>query len=163
MSLAGLWSFIVTCVGLAIIVGLIFLIIEMLQVDAGFKKIARFVVGGAALLMFLIAVGAVLGIGGSPLALKVTPTSIIEFGIGALILLLVLWIIYKVVDRFGFWPTEIKFLISTIALIIVLVLAEKALTGGLGMLPNIGGGQRSETLGPHIGYNIPPPKTQVVR
>jgi hypothetical protein len=159
MSGAGLWAFLVTCVGLGIIVALIFLAIEMIEApDPRFKKVARFVVGGAALLVFLMAVGGVLGLGGG-LAISINPSNVIEFGIGLLILLVVLYIVYRVIDWFAFWVTEIKYIVGAVAVIVILILAKQALFGGgLGFIPGSGpANRRSDAQPPANSMEKPRP------
>ena len=145
MSGAALWAFLITCVGLVIIVGLIFVAIEMVQAPDGFKKIARFAVGGAALLIFLVAVGGALGFGGGGM-IRVTPASVIEFAIGLVVLLAILYVAMLVITYFGVFVTEINYVLAAVAIIVILILALRAITGGLGIMPPnlLGGNPRTE-------------------
>ncbi len=153
-GLSGLFTFLVTFVGLVIIVGLIFLAIAIVEAPEGFKKIARLAVGGVAVLVLLLAVGAALGVGGGG-SVAIDPRSVIEFAIGIIILLVILYIIYRVVDyAFTNWlpgnnfSAEVKYVISAIAIVIILILAGKAIFGGgLGIIPgNFMGGQQHRSL-----------------
>ena len=146
MTGAALWAFLITCVGLVIIVGLIFVAIEMVQAPDGFKRIARFAVGGAALLIFLVAVGGALGFGGAGMV-QVTPASVIEFAIGLVVLLAILYLATLIVSYFGVFATEINYVIAAVAIIVILVLALRAITGGMGIVPStlFGGGKRAES------------------
>lgn len=144
MNLAGLLSFLINVAGLVIVVSLIFVALEQPTVapNEPIKKIARYAVGGAALLAFLVYVASVLGGAGGGL-LNVTPASIIEFAIGIIVLLVVLYIIQLAISWLA--PAAslaqlISFCVGAIAIIVILVLAERALfAGGLGLIPDIGG------------------------
>lgn len=140
MNLAGLLDFLINVVGLCIVVFLIFQALDLAAfgLDAGLKLIARYAVGGAALLAFLVYIAAVFtGRGGA--LMSATPASVIEFAIGLIVLIAVLYVINMVIDALAPAPlaAPVKFVISAIALIVILVLAEKALFGGgLGLIPN---------------------------
>ena len=158
MNLASLVNFVVNVIGLCIVVGLIFLALDspFIKLDAWIKKFAKFAVGGAAVLAFAAYCAAVfLGVGTGAL-MRATPASIIEFAIGMLILIAVLYIITLVVEWLlggavapgaqGATPAPsniggiIVFVVNVIAIVVILILAEKALFGGgLGLIPNIGG------------------------
>lgn len=139
MSGAGLWQFVINIVGLAIIVFLIFAAMEFRPLPEPFRKFARMAVGGAAALFFLIAIGAVL-FGGASASIHVTVGGIFEFAIGVIVLYAVLWIVDQGLDYFQVpFGDKIKFILSVIALIVILSLAAAALAGGgLGFI-NIGG------------------------
>lgn len=130
MTGSALMDFLIATVGLCLIVYLIFLAIEYIaKGDAFFVKIAKVAIGGAALIMFLLMVKGVL-FGGGGAGLAVTPVALIQFAIGLLVILVVLWIILRVVEWLGApFQTEIKYVIGAIALIALLVIAERALTG----------------------------------
>lgn len=162
MTGAALWSFLITCVGLILVVGLIWYAILMIEAPEGFKQIARFAIGGLALLIFLMAVGSALGFGGAGLTLN--PMNLIEFAIGLIVLLVLLYIVNRVIAFFGIWVTEIQFVVGAIALIIILVLAKQALFGGgLGFIPGSGQGKRSQVLSPYEQVLIPEPQTRIIR
>ncbi len=86
----------VVAVGLCLIVVLFFLAIDKIAPDPFFNKVARYAVGGVALLAFLVAVKSVLFGGGG--GMSVTPGGIIQFAIALLVVMVVLFIIYLVID-----------------------------------------------------------------
>lgn len=131
MTGSALMDFLIAIVGLCIIVWLIFAALDFIAPDARFKMIARYAVGGAALLVFLIAVKAVL-FGGAGVMGVINPMGLIEFAIGLIVVMVVLYLIYMVVDYFapGNLSVPIKYVIGAIALIAILVLAERVITGG---------------------------------
>ncbi|MBA2525313.1 MAG: hypothetical protein H0V18_05940 [Pyrinomonadaceae bacterium] len=141
----SLFDFLISCVGLCVIVGLIFYALDWPQIfvaDATFKKIARFAVGGAALIIFLLSVKAVFFGGGG---IAITPIAILEFAIGLIVLVIVLFVINWALDYFlggASFLAPIKFILSAIAVIMILVLAGQCLIGGgLGL-----SGQRGSTF-----------------
>jgi hypothetical protein len=146
MNGAGLWNFVITLVGLAIVIGLIWAAMEFRPLPEPYRKFSRLAVGGAAALIVLAAIGAILFGGSGGIQVHVTPGSIIEFAIGIIVLYAVLYICDLVLGKFGVpFADTIKFILTIIALIVILVLAEKALLGGgLGMinLGTFGGEQR---------------------
>ncbi len=133
MTGSALMDFLIACVGLCIIVYMIFLALDFISPDERFKQIGRYAVGGVALLVFLVAIKGVLFGGGG--AIAITPVGIIEFAIGLIVVMVVLYIIYMVVDRLA--PAElavpVKYVIGAIALIAILIVAERALFGGAGL------------------------------
>jgi hypothetical protein len=136
MSGAGLWAFLVNIVGIAIVVGLIFAAMEFRPLPEPFRKFARLAVGGAAALLVLVAIGAVLFGGGAAGQIHVTVIGIFEFAIGVIVLYAVLWLVDQILDYFAVpMADKIKFILSVIALIVILSLAAAALTsGGLGFI-----------------------------
>lgn len=154
MTGSALMDFLIAVVGLILVVGLIFLAIDYLAPDERFKKIARWAVGGVALIVFLVAIRGVL-FGGGPGMGAFSPNGLIEFAIGLIVVLVVVFIIYAVIDFLA--PTfapQIKYVVGAIALVAILVVAQRALFGGgLGVLP---GGKRAESQFPAIGATMPP-------
>jgi hypothetical protein len=130
MTGSGLMDFLIAVVGLCIIVYLIFLALDFIAPDERFKMIARYAVGGTALLVFLVAIKGVL-FGGAG-AMAITPVAVIEFAIGLIVVMVVLFIIYYVIDFMapGNLAVPIKYVIGALALIAILIVAEKALFGG---------------------------------
>jgi hypothetical protein len=135
-------DFLIVTVGLCIIVGIIFAALEFPQIapDPQFKQIARYAVGGAALLAFLVAIKGVFfgGVGASISAL-----AILELAIAIIVLLVVLFIIGYVLQMFAPEPllTPIRYVIAGIALIVILLVAAQALFGGgLGFIGSNHGG-----------------------
>ncbi len=146
MTGAALWAFLITCVGLVLIVGLIFLAIVMIEAPEGFKKIARLAVGGIALLVFLVAVGGALGFGGSGV-ITLNPMNLIEFAIGVIVVLVVVYIATRVVAYFGVLVAEINYVLGAVALIVILIMAGRAIFGGgMGFLPAGSVGRHSMLL-----------------
>lgn len=138
MTGSALMDFLIAVVGLCIVVYLIFVALDFIAPDEKFKQIARYAVGGAALLIFLIAIKGVL-FGGAGAGIGASAVGVIEFAIGLIVVMVVLYIIYMVLDRIA--PPEIvvpvKYVIGAIALIAILILAERVLVGGsAGMLPS---------------------------
>jgi hypothetical protein len=140
MTGSALMDFLIAVVGLCIIVYLIFLALDFIAPDERFKLIARYAVGGTALLVFLVAIKGVL-FGGGAGGMAITPLAVIEFAIGLIVVMVVLYIIYMVVDFLapGNLAIPIKYVIGAIALIAILIIAEKALFGGgLGFISSAG-------------------------
>lgn len=138
MTGSALIDFLISLIGLVAIVGMMFFAIEYFALEPIFKRIARLAIGVAALIVFLLAVKGVL-FGGGGLG-QVTPISIIEFAIGLIVVMLVVWLLYLGVDSLAGWMPEvagfvaaIKFLISALAIIALLVLAERVLFSGHGI------------------------------
>jgi hypothetical protein len=139
MTGSALMDFLIAVVGLCIIVYLIFLALDFIAPDERFRMIARYAVGGTALLVFLVAIKGVLfgGAGG----MAITPVAVIEFAIGLIVVMVVLFIIYYVIDFMapGNLAVPIKYVIGALALIAILVVAERALFGGgLGFISSSG-------------------------
>ena len=136
MTGSGLMDFLIAVVGLCIIVGMIFAALEYISPDARFKLIARYAVGGAALLAFLVAIKNVL-FGGGGAAMLISPMGVIAFAIGIIVILVVVYIIFFALDKFGAVIGDlivpIKYVIGAIALIAMLVVAEQVLFGGGGV------------------------------
>ena len=63
--------------------------------------------------------------------MAITPVAVIEFAIGLIVVMVVLFIIYYVIDFMapGNLAVPIKYVIGAIALIAILIVAEKALFG----------------------------------
>jgi hypothetical protein len=141
MTGSALMDFLIAVVGLCIIVYLIFLALDFIAPDERFKLIARYAVGGTALLVFLVAIKGVLFGGGGAGAMAITPVAVIEFAIGLIVVMVVLYIIYMVIDFLapGNLSVPIKYVIGALALIAILIVAEKALFGGgLGFISSSG-------------------------
>jgi hypothetical protein len=138
---AGLFQFLVNIIGLAIVIGLIFAAMEFRPLPDPFKKFARLAVGGAGALAALIIIGAVFGWVGAS-AIHVTIAGIFEFAIGVLVLYGVLYVVDFVLAYFKVpFAEQISFVLSVIALIVILTLAATALTsGGLGFITGLGQG-----------------------
>lgn len=137
MTGSALIDFLIAVVGLCIIVYLIFLALDFIAPDERFKQIGRYAVGGAALLIFLVAIKGVLFGGGGMMG--VSAIGVIEFAIGLIVVLVVLFIVYLVIDHIA--PANlavpVKYVIGALALIAILILAERVLVGGsAGLIPS---------------------------
>lgn len=133
MSGAGLMDFLITIVGLFIVGALIFTAIEFISTDARFKLIAKLAVGGVLVLAFLLAIKAVLFGGGGA---AITLTGLIGFAIGVIVLLVVWFIIDRLIGWCAGWFPPIaplvdiiRFVVSAIVLIVLLILAADMLFG----------------------------------
>lgn len=138
MTGSALFDFLIAIVGLCIVVYLIFKALDSIAPDERFKEIARYAVGGAALLMFLVALKGVF-FGGGGGGIGASPAGVIEFAIGLIVALVVLYLVYMVIDILAPEPVKVpvKYVIGAIALIAILILAERVLMGGgVGMLPS---------------------------
>lgn len=138
MSGAGLMDFLITLVELAIMVGLSWLALVKIAPDDWFNQIGRYAIGGAALIVFLLAIKAVL-FGGGGAAILLSPIGVIEFAIGLIVLVIIVTLTYMGIDYFAPAPplaTTIKYVVGGIAIIALLVIAGKTIFGGgLGMIP----------------------------
>lgn len=143
MSGAGLWQFLIVCVELLLIGGLIFIGLDNLAiVDAGFKRIAKYGVGGALLLYFLFALGAVLGLTGGKGALSASPVGLLELAVAIIVLFVVIKIIEIVLSRlapagdtpFGAIVPTILYVVGAVAVIALVLVAAHVLGGG-SMIP----------------------------
>jgi hypothetical protein len=133
MSISGLWQFLIVCVELLLIGAIIFVGIDFVVVaNDQFKRLAKLVVGGALLLYFLFAVGAVFGFGGGTEALAISPVALIWLGVGIIFLFGLIYIVNMVVDWLAPEPIKgvIKFIISLIGIILMLAIAANTLSGG---------------------------------
>jgi hypothetical protein len=137
MTGSALFDFLIACIVLVAVVALFFIAMDRIAPDATFAKIAKIAVGVVALIAFLGAIrGIFFGGGGSMPAIG--GGQLIEFAVGLIVILVVVWICYMVVDFFGFMATEVKYVVGAIALIILLLLAGRALFGGgLGIMPSM--------------------------
>jgi hypothetical protein len=157
MSLASFASFIINVFGLCVVVGLIIMALDSpyIRLDAWIKKFAKFAVGGAACLAFIIyCFGFFGGVGGGAALMRATPESILEFAIGMILLIAGLYVIEFVIAwlmgaAVSGQPTTappaglagiVIFVLNIAAIAVILYLAEKALFGGgLGLIPNFTG------------------------
>lgn len=135
MSGSGLLGFLVSLILLFGVAAIFFLTIDRVAKDAFLATIAKIAVGCLLLIAFLLAIANVLGFGGT--AFSTSPMGIIIFAVGVLVLVVVLYIIDVVLDWIaanmglaGTVATVIKFVISVVALIALLLLAGNALLGG---------------------------------
>jgi hypothetical protein len=151
----AIWNFVIAFFGLCIVGYIIFLVLDRMEVDAGFKQIAKAAIGGCIVLAILMALGGVFGFGPGG-GFTISPAAIIYFAATAIGLLAVWWIVVNWIlpacARF-FPPIAplidgLRFIISVVILIVLLLAGAALLFGGqLGFsLPFPGGGQRHGSL-----------------
>ena len=135
MNGSGLLGFIISIIVLFAIGAIFFLTIDKVARDAFLAKIAKIVIGCLILIAFIMAIAGVLGLGGS--GLSASPQSIVIFAVGVLVLIVVLYL----VDLFLGWLASnmgigasivdaIRFIITVVALIALILIAGDALLGG---------------------------------
>jgi hypothetical protein len=144
--MSGLLGFIVSMILLLGVGAIFFLTIDGIAKDALLAKIAKIAVGCILLIAFILSVAAVLGLGGS--AFAASPGGIITFAIGVLVLLAVLYIVDLILGWIGSMMgvgepivTAVRYIITVIALICLLLLAAAAMlkdSGGKSVLPGLG-------------------------
>jgi hypothetical protein len=150
MTGSGLWQFLIVCVELIFIGGLIFLGIDyVISADANFKRIAKYAVGGALVLYFLFAVGSVFFGQGSQAALAVSPVALLQLGIAIIALFVVVYIVNLFVGWWAPAPAReiILYVVGAVAIIVMMLVAANVLSGG-----NLGSSFRlkSENAGSHV-------------
>jgi hypothetical protein len=133
------FNFLVALVGLAIIVGMIFLALDRIAKDAFLKQIGKIAVGGCAVLVLLLDLRAVF-VGGGGATGAIAPVAIIEFAIGVIVLIAIFYLIDMAVAAWlPMWAGPINYVLSVLMLVLLLVLAEQALFGGgLGFISGTG-------------------------
>jgi hypothetical protein len=147
MSGGGLLGFIITLIVLFAVGAIFFLTIDAVAKNALLAKIAKIVIGCLILIAFVIAVAGVLGFGGGMAA---SPSSIVVFAVAVLVLIVVLYL----VELFLGWLAAnmgigapiveaIRFVITAVALIALILVAGTALIGGggSGFLPMLNHGR----------------------
>lgn len=134
---SALFNFAITFVGLCIVGYIIFLVLDAMEVDARFKNIAKAAIGGCLALAILMAFGGVFGWGPGG-GFSISPVSIIYFAATSIGLLAVWWVVVNwilpAVARF-FPPIAplidgLKFIISVVILIVLLLAGATLLFGG---------------------------------
>jgi hypothetical protein len=130
-------SFLITFVGLAIIVGMIFIALDRIAKDEFMKRIGKIAVGGCAVLILLIGLHGVFFGGGAE---AISPKALIEFAIGVIVLIVVFYLIDMAVTMWlAAWAGPVNYVLCALMLIILLVLAGQALFGGgLGLISSAG-------------------------
>lgn len=122
-------NFLIAIVGLAIIVGMIFLALDRIAKDDFLKQIGKIAVGGCAVIILLLDLKATFFGGGG--AGSISPMALIEFAIGVIVLIAVFFLIDMAVAKWlPQWASVINYVLSVLMLILLLVLAEQALFGG---------------------------------
>lgn len=135
MTGSGLFDFIISIILLLATGFVFFLVIDRIATDATFNKIAKVAVGVVLLIAFLFAIRGVLFGGGSGMHLD--PHGFLYFCIGIIVILVVLYIIELVLNWIagqmgvsGELVNIVKYVVFAIALVAMLVLADKTLLGG---------------------------------
>lgn len=135
MTGSALFDFVISIILLLATGFVFFLIIDRIATDATLNKIAKIAIGVVLLVVFLFACKAVLFGGGA--ALHLDPHGFLYFCIGIIVILVVLLIIEAVLNWIagqmgvgGEIVTMVKYVIFALALIAMLVLADKTLLGG---------------------------------
>jgi hypothetical protein len=138
MNGSSLLGFIVTLIVLFAVGAIFFLTIDAVAKNPLLAKIAKIVIGCLILIAFVLAVAGVLGFGGG---VSATPGSIVVFAVAVLVLIVVLYL----VELFLGWLAAnmgigapiveaIRFVITAVALIALILVAGTALIGGGGGL-----------------------------
>ena len=130
MTGSALFDFLIAIVVLVGAVTLFMIAIDGISRNALLTKIAKFAVGIAALVAFLFAVKGVLFGGGG--AVAVSPTGIIYFAIGIIVVLVVMYLANLLLPYIApaAWVEPILFVIAALVLIALLGLAASTLFGG---------------------------------
>jgi hypothetical protein len=130
MTGSALMDFLITLVVICGAGGLFFVAIDRIAPDPFLNKIGKIAVGVVLLVVLLLAIKGVLFGGG----VAISAGGIIAFAIGLIVLLVVLFLIDKVLDFLGgtvsAWLADIiRYVVFAIALIALLVLADRSLFG----------------------------------
>jgi hypothetical protein len=147
--MTGLIGFIISMILLLGVGAIFFITIDGIAKDAMLAKIAKIAVGCLLLIAFILSVAAALGFGGT--GFNTTPGAIITFAVGVLVLIAVLYVVDLILGWIGSnmgigepIVTAVRYIITVIALICLLLLAGTALVAkggvsipGLGTMPNI--------------------------
>lgn len=134
---AALFNFAITFVGLCIVGYIIFLVLDAMEVDARFKNIAKAAVGGCLALAILMSLGGVFGFGPGG-GFTISPVAIIYFAATSIGLLAVWWVVVNWIlpAAARFFPPiaplidGLKFIISVVILIVLLLAGATLLFGG---------------------------------
>lgn len=133
MTGSGLIDFVITLVVLVGTGALFFIAIDKVAPDETLKKIGKIAVGVVLAVVFLLAIKAVLLGGGAAL----TGSGVIMFAIGVIVLLVVLYLVDLVLSWLATQMSiaepivnAIKYLVFAVALIALLVLADRSFFGG---------------------------------
>lgn len=135
MTGSGLMDFIISIILLLATGFIFFLVIDRIAPDPLLNKIGKIAVGIVLLIVFLLAVKAVLF--GGAAAAHLAPQGFLWFCIGVIVVLVVLFIIEFVLNWVasamgagGELVQLVKYVIFAIALIALLVVADRTLMGG---------------------------------
>jgi hypothetical protein len=129
MTGSALFDFFIALILLVGAVALFFYAIEGMSPDALFTKIARLAVGLVAVVIFLYAIKAVFFGGGG--GVSITPLGVIQFAIGIIVVLLVIYVAKAAISFFlPQFAVPIMYIIGGVALIALLALFAQIFFGG---------------------------------
>jgi hypothetical protein len=138
MNGSSLLGFIISLIVLFAVGTIFFLTIDRVARDAFLARIAKIVIGCLILIAFVLAIAGVLGFGGGGLA--ASPQSIVVFAVGVLVLVVVLYLVDLFLNwlgpNMGMAPNiveAVRFIITVVALIALILIAGAALIGGGGL------------------------------
>ena len=144
MTGAALFDFFIEIFELVIVGAIIFAGLDFVATDERFKKIARLALGGVLVLAFLFAVKGVLFGGAGSFA--ISPVGILYFAIGVIVLLVVWYLVLLAIDLMvkwfppmAAWVEALKFVVSAVILIVLLLLAADLLFGAGIMVHQVSG------------------------
>jgi NADH:ubiquinone oxidoreductase subunit 6 (subunit J) len=132
MSGSGLVQFIVNLISLLAAGGIFFLAIDRVAPDAFFARIAKIAIGALLLIALVLTVAAVFGLAGG---VTVSALGVVWFAIAVIVAVAILYIINLVLDWVatqmggGPWITPVKYILGTIVLIGLLLVAANSLFG----------------------------------
>jgi len=132
MTGSGLVDFLIGLIVLCAVVVMVFKAIEFVSPDARFTLIARWAIGVVAVIALLVAVKGVL-FGGAMAGSSLSGSQLIDFAIGLIVLMVVVWLIYTALDYMAPSPpinVAVKYVVGALFLIALLVLAKQVLFGG---------------------------------
>ncbi len=139
MNGSGLLGFLISIVVLFGVGAIFFKTVDGIAKNALLATIAKIAIGCLILIVFILAVASVLGFSGP--GVSVGPWGIIVFAVGVLVLLVVMYIIDLVLNwlapQMGLAAPvveAVRFIVSVIAVIALLLVAGDALLGGSAML-----------------------------
>lgn len=134
MTGSGLFDFAIAIIVMIAVGVMFFLGLDRIVKDETFKKIAKIAVGVVLVILFLFALKGVLFGGGAAALLNYA--GLIPFAIGLIVLLFVVAVVEIAIEKFGgvvgSWIAVAQLLLAAIAVIALLVLADKTLMGGRG-------------------------------
>jgi hypothetical protein len=153
MTGLALFDFIISLIELFICGIIIFAGFDFIDTDERFKKIAKLALGGVIVIAFLFAIRGFFWGGAG--AFAITPLSILFFAIGIIFLLVGWYLVLMALDAMVvFFPPlagfkeALKFVLSAVVLVLMLLLAADLLFGAGIMIHNTGGRLQLNSPGP---------------
>ena len=135
MNGSSLLGFIISLIVLFAVGAIFFLTIDKVAREPFLAKIAKIVIGCLILIAFVMAIAGVLGFGGG--GLTASPQAIVMFAVAVLVLIVVLylveWFLNWLAANMGISTPivdAIRFIITVIAIIALILVAGSALIGG---------------------------------